>query len=301
MAELSKIRKNGVDYDIKDAVARKAIEEFKPGGSVELDTSLAQSGKAADAKAVGEALAGKVGGIGITTIMAITQAAYDELVMLGMADDNTLYIIKPESEDEPDLTMIPVLRSDGVAWVNLGIAAPDGAWYEVCFRGIADMDTYDSIFGNKHTNVSTAGGPLTGTWVTGNYCASSYATFGAGALDLSTKHVFKVTSSALILDDDTENAKAITAGTVTYKNPLYLFACNSYSNDSTRIDSVGGISAIDFFYLRIWSSEDKLLHNYVPAQDSEGVACIYDTVDKAYLYNAAESGTFEYREELEES
>jgi hypothetical protein len=36
MAELSKIRKNGVDYDIKDAVARKAIEnlEIPEGGTV---------------------------------------------------------------------------------------------------------------------------------------------------------------------------------------------------------------------------------------------------------------------------
>lgn len=271
------------------------------GQNVELDTTLTQSGKAADAKAVGDALAGKVAGIGITTIMAITQAKYDELVMLGAVDESTLYIIKHESEDEPNLTMIPVLRSDGVAWIDLGIAAPAGAWYEVCFRGIAKMDQYDAIFGNAHTMVGTAGGELTGTWMTGYYAGSSYATFGSGAIDISTKHTFTMTNSALVLDGDTENAKAITAGTVTYQNPLYLFASNKYSVDSNRIDNVSGISAIDFFYLRIWSGENKLLHNYVPAQDSDGVACIYDTVDKAYLYNAAESGAFEYREELEEA
>lgn len=32
MAELSKIRKNGVDYDIKDAVAREAIEQLEQNG-----------------------------------------------------------------------------------------------------------------------------------------------------------------------------------------------------------------------------------------------------------------------------
>lgn len=271
------------------------------GQNLALDNTLTQSGKAAEAKAVGDALAGKVAGIGITTIMAITQAKYDELVTLGQVDETTLYIIKPESEDGPDMTMIPVLRSDGVAWIDLGIAAPAGAWYEVCFRGISDMDTYDAIFGNSHTTVGFSGGGLTATWVTGYYAGSSYATFGSGAIDISTKHTFTMTNSALILDGDTETAKAITAGTVTYKNPLYLFACNKYSADSSRVDNVSGISAIDFFYLRIWSGENKLLHNYVPAKDGEGVACIYDTVDKAYLYNAAESGAFEYREELEES
>ena len=85
------------------------------GQNVALDTTLTQSDKAADAKAVGDALDGKVGGIGITAIMAITQAKYDELVMLGTVDESTLYIIKPESEDGPDMTMIPVLRSDGTA------------------------------------------------------------------------------------------------------------------------------------------------------------------------------------------
>ena len=33
MAELYKIRKNGVDYDIKDSTARAAIEEMKQNGS----------------------------------------------------------------------------------------------------------------------------------------------------------------------------------------------------------------------------------------------------------------------------
>lgn len=281
----------------------KAIEELEQnsGANVELDTTLSVEGKAADAAAVGIALSGKVTGSGITAIMAITQADYDQLVMLGTVDESTLYIIRDTTGNEDTPTMIPVLRSDGVAWIDLGIAAPAGAWYEVCFRGISDMDLYDAIFGNKHTYICSAGGKLTNTWMAGYYAGSKYATFGSDTIDLGTKHTYKMTSTALILDGDTENATAITAGTVAYTNPLYLFACNKYSGNDDRTDSVSGNSAIDFFYLRIWSSEDKLLHNYIPAQDESGVACVYDTVAKAYLYNVAESGEFEYREELEES
>lgn len=36
MADLSKIRKNGVDYDIKDSVARAAIEELQNGDNIDL-------------------------------------------------------------------------------------------------------------------------------------------------------------------------------------------------------------------------------------------------------------------------
>lgn len=265
------------------------------GQNVALDTTLTQSDKAADAKAVGDALDGKVGGIGITAIMAITQAKYDELVMLGTVDESTLYIIKPESEDGPDMTMIPVLRSDGTAYIDLGIAPIDGAWYEVCFRGIA-VDS-KGIFGNRFTKVAGAGGALTSAWMTGFYNGSQYATFGGGAIDISKKRTYAVSSTALTLDGDI--VTEITAGTNTKKNTMFLFCANNSDKENGVYPAAP--STIDFFYLRIWSGENKLLHNYVPAQDSEGVACIYDTVDKAYLYNAAESGAFEYREELEEA
>lgn len=282
------------------ATGLEAVEKPTGDGSgenAELDNTLTVEGKAADAKAVGDALAGKVSGIGITTIMAITQEDYDELVMLGTVDDSTLYIIKPASEDEGgDLTMIPVLRSDGTAYIDLGIAPIDGAWYEICFRAVSAIATR-SIFGNRYTKVTGAGGEITKTYVAGYYNGSTYATFGGGTVDVSQKHVFAVSSTALTLDG--ELVTEITAGTNTQTSNMLLFCTNDSNQDGGMY--VTTPVAIDLFYLRIWSSENKILHNYVPAQDSEGVACIYDTVEQAYLYNAAESGAFEYREELEES
>ena len=71
MSDISKIKVSGVEYDIKDIQAREdlgnlgtrvtELEQHGGGGgsTVELDTTLTQSGKAADAKAVGDALAEK--------------------------------------------------------------------------------------------------------------------------------------------------------------------------------------------------------------------------------------------------
>jgi hypothetical protein len=53
MNELAKINVNGKEYLLKDETARQGS-----GGNVELDTTLVQSGKAADAKAVGDAING---------------------------------------------------------------------------------------------------------------------------------------------------------------------------------------------------------------------------------------------------
>lgn len=71
MSDISKIKVSGVEYDIKDIQAREdlgnlgtrvtELEQHGGGGgsTVELDTTLSEAGKAADAKAVGDALAGK--------------------------------------------------------------------------------------------------------------------------------------------------------------------------------------------------------------------------------------------------
>ena len=69
MAELSKIRKNGVDYDIKDAVARKAIEEFGQNGvtGTKVYVTIADDGTIVIAPDVGDGLAN---GVTITAILA---------------------------------------------------------------------------------------------------------------------------------------------------------------------------------------------------------------------------------------
>lgn len=72
MSDISKIKVSGVEYGIKDIQAREdlgnlgtrvaELEQHGGGGggsTVELDTTLSEAGKAADAKAVGDALAGK--------------------------------------------------------------------------------------------------------------------------------------------------------------------------------------------------------------------------------------------------
>lgn len=68
MSDISKIKVSGVEYNIKDSQAREdlgtlgtrvtELEQHGGGGgsTVELDTTLTQSGKAADAKAVGDAI-----------------------------------------------------------------------------------------------------------------------------------------------------------------------------------------------------------------------------------------------------
>ena len=302
----------GVYVGSEDTMPEGTIVRIDPDGEamelVEVDDTLKLQGYAADAKVTGEkldelseAIADKVTGAGIKSIVALTQAEFDAIAE---KDAATLYIVTDASTSDDGTVepgnpsdMIPVLRSDGTAYINLGIEPIDGAKYEVCFRGVNDLST-KGVFGNRYTKVSGAGGSeIEKAWVCGYYNNSAYASFGGGTIDLTTKHIFTLTNTAIILDNDI--VTEITEGTGAKDSVMLLFSSNN-------ADTEGGLygttpCAIDLFYLRIWDGEDNLLHEYLPATDTEGVACIYDSVAKEYLYNAAESGAFEYREELEES
>lgn len=242
----------------------------------------------------------KVNGIGIKNLIALTQAEYDALEE---KDDTTLYIITDATGEDSGggndtpTNMIPYLKSDGVAYVKLSHGHIDNATYEMCFRAENDLETNDAIFGNRYTNIAFKGGTKTDSWISGYYNGSNYATFGESTIDISNKHIYTITDTSLILDNDI--VKEITAGTNTIYTQMYLFATNgSYQNNG---EYVAGKSAFTFFYLKIRNSEGELIYNYQPAEDSEGVACIYEAVTKTYLYNVAESGGFVYGTELEES
>lgn len=240
---------------------------------------------------------GCVTGVGITTIMAITQNDYDNLVLFGTVDDSTLYIIKPESDAEEELNMIPYLTSDGQAYINLGITPIDGASYEVCFRAPNGINT-GGVFGDRWTNISGAGGSGTANWMSGSYNGSSYASYGGGAVDITKKRIFTLTPNSLILDNDITTE--ITAGTTNkVRNMMYLFAKNVA--DQAGGSYLAGLAAFTFFYLKIYNADGDVLYYYIPAKDENGVACIFEAIKKTYLYNAADSGEFVYGEELEES
>lgn len=299
-AEAAQIEQNTEDITNLKSDLSQLSEEI-----VELDTALTQSGKAADAKVVGDALNAKVSGIGITTIMAITQEDYDDLVTLEQVSETTLYIISDHTgsidgggtgDGGSEVNMIPYLVSDGTAYVKLGIAPVDGASYEVCIRASGGLGT-GCVFGNRWTCVIGAGGGATNQWMVGYYNGSAYATFGSSVLDVSKKRVFTLTNNSLVLDNDV--ITEITEGTNTKVSIMYLFARNFA--DTNNGEYLAAVCAFTFFYLKIRDANGNLIYYYRPAQDDSGVACVYEAVNGTYLYNAADSGSFTYGEELEES
>lgn len=293
---------NGLIEQIEDYVIENEIEKIVIDG---VEVNLSRYAKKEETDRLSEQ---KVNGSGIKNIIALTQAEYDALEE---KDATTLYIITDATggddsgsgDDEggsgggdTPTNMVPYLKSDGVAYVKLPHGHIDGT-YEMCFRAENDMENNDKMFGNRYTMIAFNGGTKTNSYITGYYNGSSYAKFGESTIDISKKRIYTITDTALILDNDI--VTEITAGTNTKNAIMYLFALNN--SDQNNGEHLACVSAFTFFYLKIKDKNGNLLYHYKPAEDSEGVACIYEAVNKTYLYNAAESGGFVYGTELEES
>ena len=74
-----------------------------------------------------------------------------------------------------------------------------------------------------------------------------------------------------------------TNGTSSANINLLLFA---------RADNMSGKVKAEFYYMKIYDkSTNKLVRDFIPVEDINGVICLYDKVTKQFFYNIG-SGTF---------
>lgn len=78
-------------------------------------------------------------------------------------------------------------------------------------------------------------------------------------------------------------ANSLSAATFTNTYPLYLFAFGEAATPSL-------MGSMKLYYCQIYDN-GTLIRDFVPCLDRDGVACLYDNVDKKYYYNA---GTGEF-------
>ena len=198
-----------------------------------------------------------------------------------------------EVEVNVNMETTPYLQNDGVAYIDLGINSADGYSYEICLKdekllpGNAGGEAGEHIyFGNRYNNFKTSGQNYLVWILKGTYC-------GYSSLGDTEKHTYKVDSNNLYLDgavDETANW-----GASTNHPSMVLFGAN-YINGASGFYLSTLTRVIKFYYLKIWGSNNELIHSYVPAL-KDGVACVLDEVTNEYLYNSAESGGFTYGED----
>lgn len=105
-----------------------------------------------------------------------------------------------------------------------------------------------------------------------------------------------ITNSPIQPADSLVHNVSLADGTVVCDGVMYQRAAGSATQNPTSSFKMGwagtsyGVSNTRFYSCKIYTN-NVLVFDGIPVVDSNGVACMYDSISKTLKYNAAETGT----------
>ena len=195
------------------------------------------------------------------------------------------FLIESAPPATPYAKRLEYIASAGDAWINTGIKGQVGITAEVDFSCTTDADA--TVLGSRKGDDRFF--PVQWNWqkivrVLGSWDANKSAT-----AVLNTRYLARATlsngSQSLHVDGANVSAAAGTASSsidTTYN--MYLCAANI---DGTAKQNFSG----RIYSVRIWSG-DTLVRDFVPCEDENGEACLWDFVSGRYFRKASGSGDF---------
>ena len=172
------------------------------------------------------------------------------------------------------INFVNYIRSSGTQYIDTGFKPNQNTKVEIKMQSSNQNGDSVWIFGCQ-TSWSTNGFAVsTHTAEFGN----SNATTGVNFYD-GNDHTIIFDKGVLKKDGST-----IWTGSGTFQT-IYNMYISGINAAGTGISLIGKI-----YYAKIWDN-DTLIRDYLPCLDKDGIACLYDQVNKEYYYNAG-SGEF---------
>lgn len=177
------------------------------------------------------------------------------------------------------------IQSSGTQYIDTGFK-PTGATKIVCdFQMVNQGTDQQGVFGSRP---GTSGRFTVFTGYSAGALQVDYDTYGTLAVEKSTisglnlnnRNTIEV-SNKLIINGNTVKTVSSVSFTSTYN--LFLFA-----NNNAGTAQLPG--AMKLYSCQIYDN-GTLVRDFWPCYDPDGVACLYDKVEKKYYYNAG-SGAF---------
>lgn len=239
-----------------------------------------------------------VSGVGISKIMRITQSEYNALET---KDETTLYIIADgASTEEPEDGMIPYLHITAPCDIDTGILQTVDTAVEVTVYD-TDLKNSNGYIGGYKYSIYGQNAP----WLGARFGNVTFSVKVTNFTTTGVKNTYRLDNTGLYI-----NGTLAQAASATPSDPGWT----NYSAESVRLrlfcaqsglypDSVSTAHYLDdakFYGAKIWQA-GELVRDIIPAEDSSGVACVYDKVTKTYLYKTeTNTGTLTYGEEVDE-
>lgn len=194
------------------------------------------------------------------------------------------FLIESAPPATPYAKRLEYIASAGDAWINTGIKGQVGITAEVDFSCTTDADA--TVLGSRKGNDRFF--PVHWNWKKIVRVLGSWDETKSTAAALNTRYLARATlangTQSLHVDGANISAAAGTASSsIATTYDMYLFAANI---DGTAKQNFSG----RIYSVRIWSG-DTLVRDFVPCEDENGEACLWDFVSGQYFRNIG-TGSF---------
>lgn len=196
--------------------------------------------------------------------------------------ETTFECVEQEVSVLPDgYTQLEYIESTGTQYIDTGVKPTSGIDVEIDFQ-LNMTNGWACVFGGRDSSSNSNAVAL---WLNDTSTFAFYrnvvnSTFPS-TISTSARHHFKCTGNTANIDG---NTVSVTDSTFTGTNSIYLFAVNDAG-------STYRFSKCKLYSCKIYDN-GTLIRDYVPCLNAEGVAGLYDLVERKFYGN---SGTGEFR------
>ena len=173
---------------------------------------------------------------------------------------------------------VEYIQSTGTQWIDSGFV-PNQDTRVVAEVEFATASSTAALFGSRQSSSARQFQFVT----SGRYYRTDYNTTVVNLTNASISGKFYVDKNKNVTDLNGAYSNTHTYASFTCPGNMYIFATNNNG-------SVYAISTTKLYSMQIYDN-GTLIRDYWPCYDPDGVACLYDKVEKKYYHNA---GTGEF-------
>lgn len=179
------------------------------------------------------------------------------------------------------INFIEYIQSSGSQYIQTGFTANQDTRLKMKFQIVGSQSGHNWLYGSRISGSSSSFGFF---W---NYSAEKFGgSYGKNQVDISNE----VGENDLVSVDHNKNV-------LTFNSVQYIFPVQTFTTPvplpllvrSTN-GTLAAYSHAKLYYCQIYD-DGNLVRDYLPALDPDGTACLYDSVNKEFVYNAG-SGEF---------
>lgn len=190
--------------------------------------------------------------------------------------------LDPEPNPEPEVNYVEYIQSSGTQRIDTGYKPNQSTRVIMDAQWVSTPSKDSCLFGAR----KASGNVDNSLWYVSasGVLQSSYGNekIKSSAITVTTRHTYDKNGNTLYVDGTTRITNTKSTFQTDYN--MFLLTCNQSGS------AMSNSASVKLYSCKIYDN-NVLIRDYRPCLDPNGVACLYDEVNKEYVYNSG-SGSF---------